>query len=1218
MTASLKEHVVNAARQLFLTKGYDAVGMREIAEAVSRQPVQVYRLGLSKSDILAELILELNQEQIASIPELLDQVVGTSACQRIYSYLERLYELDISYLPIRSVGAAHGWMWSQEHERRVFEQVRELVKPVADWMREAGLENIEARIVALWSLYYVGFRQAVVGGGSAQDCLASIQPSLRLLLEDPAAPAGSHPDTGIKAREGADLFQSLFETMPDGIVVIGAEGRFIEANQVALDRLGYSREELLQLGPRDINPPEAAQGVADTFGLLEREGRATFVTRHVRKDGSSFPVEIYSRRVVLAGKPAILSTARDISDRLEAAQAFAQEAAFARSIFNASKDSMAVVDPRGRILEVNEAWKRFGAQNNAGPEGTWSVGASYFRPGCGRADDGLALVAYEGIRNVQAGELPAFDLEYPCDAPNEPRWFVMRVVPVKGRPGVVLVSHRDDTARKLAWDRTLESETQLRTVTEFSHDWEYWEGTSRQIEYMSPSCQRVTGYPREAFLKDPSLLELIVHPDDRALMAAHRHDFLRPEPGKLEFRILRENGEVLWLDHVCRPVMGPDGEFAGRRVSNHDITERKAAERVRSHLAAIVASSDDAILSKSLDGTILTWNAAAVEMFGYSPEEAVGQPISMLLPEDRLAEDEQILDRINRGEKVYHLETVRTRKDGRLIDVSITVSPIIDEGGRLIGTSKILRDITERRRTEAALRLSEERYRKVAENLAEGLAVNAASGVYTYCNRRFAEMFGYSQEEILGLTPVDLVHREHRGLLGQKMKDRSLGHSERYELRMQKKGGEPIDCLVTASPLMDDAGTFLGTLALVSDFTEQKRLEESLRRAEKSEALGEMAAGLAHDFNNTFQGILTHLELAQVSGRLEQSVAASLARASEGLLQAAGLSQRILEFTGASLRQTETIRLVTWLRAQEMTLRAVASQAGSAEFRLALASADPSLIGDPKQLLAVLKALVLNAAEAISGAGQGSRGRILVSLTLVEEPAALPGSLFWAEPPPALPCLCLAVQDSGCGLSPGGEKRAFDPFHTTKAAGRGLGLAAALGIVRAHGGGIGIGPCPGGGTRVAVCLRPAETASAVPPGVPIQPWPSPEPSLPPGSILLADDEPVLLSAIAEVLEFLGHPVVTAGDGVEALERFRAHSEQIKLVILDARMPRMGGIEAFLQMRAQRPDLKGLLCTGYGEAFGQSSTKECGFSGFLAKPFKIEDLKRALDSMMQKP
>ena len=191
MTKSLKPLVLAAAKELFLTRGYDAVGMRDIASAVGRQPVQIYRLNLAKPDILAELIIELNAEEIRQLPALLEKVQGGSLSERVCSYFLELYRLDIEFLPIRSVGAAFGWMWNARYEQEIIGQVLQLLQPVAGWMAEAGLEGIEARGYGIWSVYYVGFRRAAIHGGSAEDCIAEIRPTLEILLSQNADAAWS-------------------------------------------------------------------------------------------------------------------------------------------------------------------------------------------------------------------------------------------------------------------------------------------------------------------------------------------------------------------------------------------------------------------------------------------------------------------------------------------------------------------------------------------------------------------------------------------------------------------------------------------------------------------------------------------------------------------------------------------------------------------------------------------------------------------------------------------------------------------------------------------------------------------------------------------------------------------------------------------------------------------------------------------------------------------
>ena len=182
MTQPLKPLVLAAAKELFLTHGYDSVGMREIARAVGRQPVQIYRLNLSKSDILAELVIELNAEEIRQLPELCVRAGGTTLLDKVCGYLRELYALDIRYLPIRSVGAAYGWMWNPAYEEKIVGQVMQLLQPVINWMTEAGAEQIESRCYGIWSVYYVGFRRAAIHAGSADECIREIRPTLEILL----------------------------------------------------------------------------------------------------------------------------------------------------------------------------------------------------------------------------------------------------------------------------------------------------------------------------------------------------------------------------------------------------------------------------------------------------------------------------------------------------------------------------------------------------------------------------------------------------------------------------------------------------------------------------------------------------------------------------------------------------------------------------------------------------------------------------------------------------------------------------------------------------------------------------------------------------------------------------------------------------------------------------------------------------------------------------
>jgi sigma-B regulation protein RsbU (phosphoserine phosphatase) len=196
----------------------------------------------------------------------------------------------------------------------------------------------------------------------------------------------------------------------------------------------------------------------------------------------------------------------------------------------------------------------------------------------------------------------------------------------------------------------------------------------------------------------------MVHPDDRQLWTDHRHDISQVKAlGEVEFRIVRPDGDVRWIHHVCQPVFDDNGKYLGTRGSFSDITKRKQAEEKNLRLAAIVESSDDAIVGKTMDGIITSWNRGAEKIFGYSEGEVLGKSITMLIPAEYVDEVLQIHERIRRGEHIEHFETVRRRKDGELIHMSLTYSPIMDVQGIVVAVSTIGRNITEQKKAARAL-----------------------------------------------------------------------------------------------------------------------------------------------------------------------------------------------------------------------------------------------------------------------------------------------------------------------------------------------------------------------------------------------------------------------------------------------------------------------------------------------------------------------------------
>ena len=265
----------------------------------------------------------------------------------------------------------------------------------------------------------------------------------------------------------------------------------------------------------------------------------------------------------------------------------------------------------------------------------------------------------------------------------------------------------------------------------------------------------------------------------------------------------------------------------------HDVTERKQAERTTSLLAAIVDSSDDAVVSKKLDGTITSWNQSAERLFGYNAQEAIGQHITLIVPWERRSEEEDILRRLARGERVEHFETVRRRKDGTYLDVSLTISPIRDAVGRVVGASKVARDISERKRIEAALRESEERFRAIVETTPECVKLISADGTLLHMNRPGLQMVGArSADEVVGKNVYDLIAPEDRNRF--KAFNESICRGEQGSLQFDIIGleGKRRHMETHAAPLRNPDETVVH-LAITADISERKQAEELLRRSEE-------------------------------------------------------------------------------------------------------------------------------------------------------------------------------------------------------------------------------------------------------------------------------------------------------------------------------------------------------------------------------------------------
>jgi PAS domain S-box-containing protein len=643
------------------------------------------------------------------------------------------------------------------------------------------------------------------------------------------------------------------------------------------------------------------------------------------------------------------------------------------------------------------------------------------------------------------------------------------------------------------------------------------------------------------------------------------------------------------------------------RKLSHEISERQNAQE-RFRLA--VESAPNAMTMVDKLGQIVLVNCQTERLFGYSRDELLGRSIEVLVP-DRFRKQHPI-DRAS----YFADPTARPmgmgrdlfgrRKDGTEFPVEIGLNPIRTSQGLFVLSAIV--DITERKRAEVIQRQVNLRFRAIFNQTFEFVKLLSVDGVILEVNQPALDFRGLKAEDVVGQplweTPWFDLSAQSREEARQAVTRAAAGHFVRQEITVLDHHGEQRTFDFSVKPVINDAGSVELLIQEARDITDQKKLEDQLRQAQKTEAVGALAGGIAHEFNNLLQTILGYTQFAMVGLSTDEKRHQDLQLVVKAAERATSLTRQLLTFARRQVLNRTQVdpnqvagELVTMLRPLI---------GESIEVQTNLAPNVSTIFADAGQLQQVLLNLCINARDAMP---QG--GRLIIRTENVSLSPQFCEAFPGAQPGPHV---LLSVADTGCGMSPEVKEHIFEPFYTTKERGKGtgLGLPMVYGMVKQHGGLIHVYSEPGAGTTFRIYL-PANLSGEI-----VGPAPM-HVDFGGGNetILVAEDDPLVRGFIARVLEGAGYQTLAATNGAEALDLFRQHRQAVALALLDAVMPCMGGHEVCQRLKASCPDLPVVFCTGHDPDVHQVGAIAAHGLPILQKPVDpillLQTVRSALDS-----
>lgn len=709
------------------------------------------------------------------------------------------------------------------------------------------------------------------------------------------------------------------------------------------------------------------------------------------------------------------------------------------------------------------------------------------------------------------------------------------------------------------------------------------------------TVEAITGKNHADLHLDQSELEQMLL-DDLEVMKNGKTVFI-PEECYTDAR-----GNVHYMQTTKVPFHTNEGNIQAVLGVAIDITERKRIENAlrkseemlresEELYRSVVENMQDVYYRTDKDGFITMLSPSASRFYGAPLEELLGKNMAdfWMYPNQRA----EMLEKIRRDGVVRDYEVAIRGRDGSPISVAVTTSFRKDKEGNILGVDGVARDITQRKRAAEEHTLLV----RAIEQVGEAIIITDAGWNIQFANPAFERLTGYSRAESVGMHTRVLKSDKHDKSFYKNVRD-TLSRGETWSGRItnKKKNGVRYYAEATGSAIRDSSGAISNFISIHRDITRELQLENQLRQSQKMEALGTLAGGIAHDFNNILGIIMGYTQLAMYDADPGNPALARLDKVLTATCRAKELVQQILAFSRRSEQQKMPLQLGTIVKEAMLILRP--SLPSTIEIKTEVSS-KAAILADPTQMHQVLMNLCTNAAHAMQEKG----GVLEVALADIELGA---GSSASPKDLPTGPYVGLTVRDSGHGIDPSIIDSIFDPFFTTKEPGKGtgLGLSVVHGVVKSHGGAIGVESAPGKGSTFTVFFPVIESCCAS--------QKEADPLSPPGGlerVLVVDDEPALAEMTKQMLIELGYNAVFSTNALEALDAFRHQPEEkpFDLVITDMTMPHFTGVDLARELSALHPEIPIILMTGYSEKIDADRAGEIGIASFLLKPVSLNKL-----------